>query len=119
MRIPYNPLALDSPLSDGGGVSGGDVENDDFAAILSLVSESDGATTADIVSGTGIPKSHPPRRVCNTLARVINRVLPTSIFIGTSPFATLYGYGDSSHAANPSKKFRLVASLFTKTCETL
>ena len=60
VRIPYNPIALDSPLSDGGGVSGGvsggEVENDDFAAILSLVSESDGATTADIVSGTGIPK---------------------------------------------------------------
>ena len=58
VRVPYNPLALDSPLSDGDGVSGGEVESDDFAAILSLVSESGGATTADIVSGTGIPKSH-------------------------------------------------------------
>lgn len=69
VRIPYNPLALDSPLSDGGGVSGGvsggEVENDDFAAILSLVSESDGATTADIVSGTGIPKRTVERRLAS------------------------------------------------------
>lgn len=63
VRIPYNPLALDSPLSNGGGVSGGEVESDDFAAILSLVSESGGATTADIVSGTGIPKRTVERRL--------------------------------------------------------
>ncbi|MBQ7250604.1 MAG: hypothetical protein IJS37_04605 [Bacilli bacterium] len=63
VRVPYNPLALDSPLSNGGGVSGGEVKNDDFAAILSFVSESDGATTADIVSGTGMPKRAVERRL--------------------------------------------------------
>ena len=65
VRIPYNPLALDSPLSDGGGVSGGEAENDDLAAILSLISESSGATTVDIVSGTGIPKRTVERRLAS------------------------------------------------------
>ncbi|MBQ7243768.1 MAG: hypothetical protein IJS52_06150, partial [Bacilli bacterium] len=60
--------------------------------------------------------SHPPHHVCNTPARVINRALPTSIFIGASLFETFYGYGDSSHVTNPSNGFRSVAALFAKNC---